>query len=337
MKVDGGILTKNPLQGADQAKTLEAMGYSGGFTFDGPHDPFLPLLAATASTENLDLITAIAVAFARSPMTTAQLAYDLQIASGGRFILGLGSQIKPHIERRFSMPWSNPAERMKEYVEALRAIWACWHEGKKLDFNGRFYTHTLMSPFLNPGPNPSGLPKVFLSGVGPLMTEVAGEVGDGFLVHPFNSMASLDQLTLPALRRGRESSGKSFEDFEISCQLMIAAGDTEEELATAKFVIKSQMAFYASTPAYKVVLDCHGLGELQPELQRMTRENRWQEMNDLIPDALFDAIAISGHTSEIAQKIMARCAPFADRVSLVTPYEADPARWQTIVAELTAP
>ena len=170
--------------------------------FEGPHDPFFPLLLAAEHTERLELTTAVAIAFARNPMTLANTAYDLQLASQGRFNLGLGTQIKPHIEKRFSMPWSQPATRMRELVLAIRAIWASWHEGKPLDFRGEFYTHTLMTPFFNPGPNPYGLPRIFLGGVGPRMTEVAGEVADGFMIHPFSTAKFMRETTLPALERG---------------------------------------------------------------------------------------------------------------------------------------
>ncbi len=334
MRVDSGILTKNPLDGAKQAGALEQLGYAGGFTFDGPHDPFLPLLAAASSTTTLELSTAIAVGFARNPLLLAQLAWDLQLASQGRFTLGLGSQIKAHIERRFSMPWSQPAARMREMVLAIRALWACWHDGEKLAFTGEFYTHTLMPPFLNPGPNPFGKPRIYLAGVGPAMTEVAGEVGDGFIVHPLNSVESLAQLTLPALAKGRDKAGKSAEPFDISCQIMMAAGDTDEELETAIATIRGQIAFYASTPAYRVILDCHGWGDLQPELQRMTRENRWDLMNDLITDEILNAFAVVGHTREIAGKIRQRVGDSVARVSLVTPYCTDAARFASVARAL---
>jgi probable F420-dependent oxidoreductase len=336
MRVDSGILTTNPLDGATQAQTLERLGYAGGFTFDGPHDPFLPLIAAASGTENLELSTAIAVAFARNPLTLAQLAWDVQIASKGRFTLGLGSQIKAHIERRFSMPWGQPAARMREMVLAIRAIWACWHDGQKLDFKGQFFTHNLMPPFLNPGPNPFGKPKIYLAGVGPVMTEVAGEVGDGFIVHPLNSSKTLAEATLPALRAGRAKVGKTLDDFDISCQIMVAAGDTDEELQTAIATIRGQIAFYASTPAYKVMLDCHGWGHLQPELQSMTRENRWDLMNDLVSDEVLRAFAVVGHTHEIAAGIRERVGDKVARISLVTPYTTDAARFAGVVAELSA-
>lgn len=335
MLIDGGLLTKNPLEGAKQAKTLEELGYTGGFTFEGPHDPFLPLLAAASGTSKLELSTAIAVAFARSPMLLAQLAWDLQIASEGRFTLGLGSQIKAHIERRFSMPWSHPAARMRELVLAIRAIWANWQENEKLAFTGQFYTHTLMPPLLSPGPNAFGKPDILLAGVGPAMTEVAGEVGDGFIVHPLNSPLSIDQLTLPSLATGRQKAGKTLENFGIRCQIMVAAGDTEEELQTAIATIRGQIAFYASTPAYKVILDCHGWGDLQPRLQQMTRENRWDLMNELVSDEMLNTFAVVGHTSEIAKKIRERMGSRIERISLVTPYTNDPVRFAGTAKELT--
>jgi probable F420-dependent oxidoreductase len=337
MRVDGGILTTNPLDGARQARELEQLGYAGGFTFDGRHDPFLPLLAAASATERLELSTAIAVAFARSPMLLAQLAWDLQLASQGRFTLGLGSQIKAHIERRFSMPWSHPAERMRELVLAIHAIWACWQDGEKLAFTGKFFTHTLMPPLLSPDPNPFGKPKIYLAGVGPAMTEVAGEVGDGFIVHPLNSGESLATLTLPALAAGREKAGKNLGDFDISCQVIVAAGDTEEEMATAIATIRGQIAFYASTPAYKVILDCHGWGDLQPVLQQMTRENRWDLMTELVSDEMLNTFAVVGHTSEIADKIRKKVGSQATRISLVTPYTTDQSRFASVVEQLSFP
>lgn len=336
MHVDGGILTTNPLDGGNQARQLEKLGYTGGFTFDGRHDPFLPLLAAAQATDKLELSTAIAVAFARSPMLLAQLAWDLQLASQGRFTLGLGSQIKAHIERRFSMPWGQPAARMRELVLAIQAIWNCWQHGEKLAFTGQFFTHTLMPPLLTPDPSPFARPKIYLAGVGPAMTEVAGEVGDGFIVHPLNSSTSLEHLTLPALAEGRAKTSKTLDDFDISCQIIVAAGDTEEELEIATSTVRGQIAFYASTPAYKVILDCHGWGHLQPELQRMTRENRWDMMTSLISDDMLNAFAVVGHTSEVAKKIQSRVAgKNIQRISLVTPYTTDPSRFAGVVRELS--
>ena len=315
---------------------MEQLGYAGGYTFDGPHDPFLPLLAAAQATRTLELSTAIAVAFARSPMLLAQLAWDLQLASGGRFSLGLGSQIKAHIERRFSMPWDQPAARMRELVQAIRSIWDCWQTGAPLAFNGRFYTHTLMPPLLRPQPLPCGLPPILLAGVGPGMTRVAGEVGDGFIVHPLNSPQSLANLTMPALREGRAAAGKDLQGFDITCQVIVATADDDAALQQAIDTIRTQIAFYCSTPAYRVMLDCHGWGDIQPELQQLTRENRWDKMNGMITDEILQAFAVVGKTGEIADRILDRLGGTpVTAVSLVTPYTTDPARFAGIVKSLS--
>ena len=334
MLIDGSLLHTNPLDAAEQAQQLEALGYAGGFTFEGPHDPFLPLVSAAGATNKLQLITGIAVAFARSPYTLAQLANDMQLASGGRFILGLGSQIKPHIERRFSMPWSKPASRMKELVQAIHAIWDSWYEGKKLDFNGEFYSHTLMPPLLNPGENPYGRPPVYIAGAGEKMVQVAAEVGDGLLVHPLHSRAFLQEYTLPSLQKGWDVNNKQRKDFSISCQALVAMGDTEEELAQAKSVVRNTIAFYSSTPAYRCVLDCHGWGELQPELQQLTRQNDWSAMEALISDEMLEALAVVGFRTEVADKLKEKYAGIADRLSIVAVYQQDPNYWKDIVKAL---
>jgi probable F420-dependent oxidoreductase len=334
LKIDGAILATNPGDAGPAARQLEQIGFDGGFTFEGPHDPFLPLAVAAEHTERLELATAIAVAFARNPMTLAYLGYDLQLHSRGRFILGLGSQIRPHIEKRFSSPWSRPAARMRELVLAIRAIWRAWQEGEKLDFRGDFYTHTLMTPLFNPGPNPHGLPRIFVAGVGPKMTEVVGEVADGFFVHPFHTPEFVRSVSLPALERGLASAGRAREAFEIACQVIVAAGSTEEELERAKTTAKAQIAFYGSTPAYRPVLECHGRGELQTELNRLSKRGAWLEMAGLIDDELLEKIAVVGSPQDIAPKLRARCEKFADRVSLIAPYALDPGNWASVVREL---
>jgi probable F420-dependent oxidoreductase len=246
-------------------------------------------------------------------MTLAQSAYDLQLASHGRFNLGLGTQIKPHIEKRYSMPWSKPAARMREMVLAIRAIWSAWHEGTKLDFRGEFYTHTLMTPFFNPGPSPYGLPRIFLGGVGPLMTEVAGEVGDGFMVHPFTTEKFMRETTIPALERGCERAGRTLADLEIALPLMTATNDAERN------AIRPRLAFYGSTPAYKVVLDAHGWGDLQPELNRLSKTGDWATMASLITDDMVDAFTICGATDELGPLVRKRWGDLVQRVSIDTP------------------
>jgi probable F420-dependent oxidoreductase len=334
MKVDGALFVADPSEAGPAARRLEELGYDGGFTFEGPHDPFLPLAVAAGATQRLELATAIAIAFARSPMTLANLGYDLQLQSRGRFILGLGSQIRPHIEKRFSMTWSRPAARMRELVQAIRAIWKTWHEGAPLAFRGEFYTHTLMTPVFDPGPNPHGLPRIFVAGIGPRMTEVVGEVADGFFVHPFHTPEFVESTTLPALARGLARAGRAREQFEVSCQLIVAAGADDEEVENARGAARMQIAFYASTPAYRPVLERHGLGALQEELNGLSKRGRWLEMAGRIDDELLERIAVVGPYDEIADRVRARCEKFADRVSLVAPAAPDPERLGAVVRAL---
>jgi len=336
MKVDGAIVVANPSQAGPVARGLEAAGYDGGFSFEGPHDPFLPLAVASENTERLELSTAVAIGFARNPMLLANLGYDLQWMSGGRFTLGLGTQIRPHIERRFSQAWSKPAARMREMVLAIRAIWSAWHEGAELDFRGEFYQHTLMTPVFHPGPHPNGPPGIFLAGVGPKMTEVAGEVADGFLVHPFHTEESLQKSTLPALDRGFARAGRHREEFAIACQAIVVAGANSDDLERAKNMARAQISFYGSTPAYRPVLECHGLGDLQVELNQLSKRGSWLEMAGRIDDELLEKVAVVGHDDDIADKLRARCEKFADRVSIIAPYAPDPGHWSELVRALKA-
>ena len=334
MKIDGSLLVENPAEAGPMAQQLESQGFHGGFTFEGRHEPFFPLCVAAQQTRELELITAIAIAFARNPMTLANTAYDLQLLSEGRFILGLGSQIRPHIEKRFSSVWSKPAARMRELVLAIRAIWASWQDGAELDFEGEFYRHTLMTPVFNPGPNPHGLPPIFLAGFGPRMTEIAGEVADGFLMHPFHSMKHVEEVTLPALERGRALASHKEVDFEISCQVILAMGDNDEELEQAMNGARAQISFYASTPAYRGVLDCHGWGDLQQELNVLSKRGAWLEMAGRVPDEVVEEVAIVGPCSAVAQRIRERYGSFAHRVSPVAPFRPDPEAMAAIAADL---
>jgi probable F420-dependent oxidoreductase len=336
MKVDSSILVSNPHDAGAIARSLEELGYDGGFTFEGRHDPFLPLSVAAEHTESLTLATAVAIAFARNPMLLANLGYDLQLQSGGRFILGLGSQIRPHIERRFSAVWSRPADRMREMVLAIRAIWSSWHDDAKLDFRGDFYTHTLMTPVFNPGPHPHGLPPIFVAGIGPKMTEAAGEVADGFFVHPFHTPKFIQEASLPALERGFAASGRTRDEFTISCQIIIASGENEEEFENAKNMARAQLSFYGSTPAYRSVLDCHGWGDLHLELNRLSKTGDWLEMAGLIDDEVLETIAVVGEPHEIAGKLLERCGWFADRVSLVAVYAPEAERWVDVARTIQA-
>ena len=336
MKVDGGFgITPGALEtAAPGAKEAEDAGYDGIWTAETSHDPFFPLLLASQATDHIQLGTGIAVAFARNPMTLANVAWDLQAYSGGRFILGLGSQIKPHITKRFSMEWSHPAARMREFILAMRAIWDCWDNGTKLDFRGDFYTHTLMTPFFNPGPNPHGTAKVFLAGVGELMTEVAGETCDGFLAHGFTTERYLKEVTLPALQRGLDKAGKSRSDLEISLPAFVVTGTNEEEMAESAAGTRRQIAFYGSTPAYRGVLDLHGWGDLQGELNALSKEGKWVEMGELITDDILETFAVVAEPSGLAAGIKARYGDVIDRVSFYAPYKADPDTWLPVIADL---
>jgi probable F420-dependent oxidoreductase len=331
LKVDGALVTTALADVPARARELEAAGYDGVFTFESSHDPFFPLLLAAEHTERIELTTAIAIAFARNPMNLASIAYDLQLASKGRFNLGLGTQIKPHIEKRFSMPWSHPADRMREFILAMRAIWASWADGGKLDFRGEYYRHTLMTPFFNPGPNPYGNPKIFLAAVGERMTEVAGEAADGILLHGFTTEQYVRDVTLPALERGWAKAGKQRSDFELSGPMFVVTGTNEEEYESARRGTKQQIAFYGSTPAYRGVLELHGWGDLQGELNRLSKQGDWVQMGELIDDAMLGTFAVTGEPEEIPGKLLARYGDIVDRVSFYAPYKSDPERWARVV------
>jgi len=338
MKVDGGLGSDLRQVGA-QAKELEATGYSGAWTAETNHDPFLPLLMGAEHTTELELGTSIAVAFARSPMTLANLAWDLQAFSQGRFNLGLGSQIKPHITKRFSMPWSHPAPRMREMIQAIRAIWDTWLTGAPLEFRGEFYTHTLMTPFFAPLASELegfGVPKIFLAGVGELMTEVAGETCDGFLCHGFTTERYLREVTIPALERGREKAGKTMEGFSIVGPSFVVTGGTDEEMEQAAAGTRQQIAFYGSTPAYRAVLERHGWGALQDELNGMSKQGEWVKMGELIDDEVLNTFAVVGAPEEIGPELHRRYGDVVDRISFYAPYQSDPDRWRQVLADIKA-
>ena len=313
---------------------LERLGYDRAFSFEAKHDPFVPLAVAGEHTSRIELGTAVAIAFARTPMTLANVAWDLQTVTGGRFVLGLGSQIRPHVEQRFSMPWSPPVARMRELVLGIRAIWEAWETGEPLAFAGELYTHTRMIPAFDPGPNVFGAPRILTAGVGPQMTEVAGEVADGFLVHPVNTRRSLLELTLPALARGAARAGRDVADLEVVCVTIVVTGRTEEELARSREAVRQQLAFYGPTPAYRPVFELHGFGDLHPELKARARDGRWAEMGALIPDELIETIAVVGEPHEIAPQLRARLAGISDHVSLVNNRAPDPEHFAEVVADL---
>lgn len=322
---------------AAAARLAEQRGYRGLWLPETKHDPFPLLAMCTTDTSRIELGTSIAVAFARNPMSTAMLANDLQVYSGGRFVLGLGPQVRSHITRRFAMPWSAPADRMRDYVKAVRAIWRSWATGAALDYQGRFYQHSLMSPFFDPGPNPHGNPPVLLAGVGPRMSEVAGEVADGFLVHSFTTARYLSNVTRPALLKGRMMSGRSdLRGFQVSGAVFVVTGETAAARTAADAAVRNRIAFYASTPSYLPVLAEHGWEEVGATLTGMAKAGRWDHMGEVIDDDMLQAFAVVADPPDVASAISERYGSLLTRVALSAPYEASAGLWDPIVDELQA-
>jgi probable F420-dependent oxidoreductase len=307
-----------PIEVEAAAVAAEKDGYDGFGAAETKHDVFPSLALAARATSRITLQSAIAVAFARNPMNVAVLANDLQLISEGRFQLGLGSQVRAHIERRFAMPWGKPAARMEEFVRAVRAIWRAWG-GERLAFRGEFYRHTLMTDFFDPGPNPHGNPPILVAAVGELMTRTAGRVADGLLVHPLTSAAYLSERTRPALREAR---GGDLGDFTVCLSAMVVLGADEAARSRAEQAVKGQIAFYASTPSYRAVLELHGWGELADQLNALSRRQAWAEMTALISDEVLETFAVTG---DVAAGLRDRFGGLVDRISLYTPYEVDPA------------
>lgn len=315
------MLSDSVLGAADRARVLEGLGADGVFSFENSHDPFLPL-AAAAPVSSLALTTNVAIAFPRSPMHLAHTAWDLQALSSGRFRLGLGAQVRPHVEKRYGSTWGNPVEHLREWVEAVRAILEHWQHGTPLRFEGRYTRHTLMTLAFNPGPNPFGIPPILVGALGPQMTRMAAEVADGLLVMPFNSARHLAERTLPAVDAGLAASGRTRDDLEITIEVIAGVGRTDEELARAR-QITGILGFYGSTPSYRPVLDVHGWGDLQPELNRLSKQGDWATMAGLVDDEMLHTLAVFGSPTEVAAQIVERYGDVADRVCVYFPgYEA---------------
>ncbi|MFJ9363995.1 TIGR03617 family F420-dependent LLM class oxidoreductase [Nocardia sp. NPDC101769] len=317
-------------ESGSRAARLRELGVDGVFTFEGAHDVFLPL--TLAATSGVDIMTNVAMAFPRSPMHLAHTAWDLQSLSGGRFRLGLGSQIRTHIERRYGSTWSEPVERMRDTVLAVQAILRAWQDGQRLDYRGRFWQHTLMTPQFDPGPNPHGAPPVLVGALGPRMTTMAAEVANGLLVMPFNTERHFRERTLAAVAQGR---GDSTRPFEIIVEAIVAMGDSERELIEARRAVRNLLAFYGSTPAYRPVLEVEGWAELQPELNLLSKQGRWREMAGLIEDPMVDALTVSGTPVECAELISTRFGDSASRVCCYFPgYQVTDAAIADLVAAL---
>ena len=327
MKVDGE-LPMGMDKIVDRIGPMAEAGYDGAQSIETGHDPFLPLVLAAEHSKDIDLITAIAVAFGRNPLNLAALGNDLNSYSEGRFILGMGSQIKAHIEKRFSMPWGKPAARMREMIMAMRAIWANWYDAEPLNFRGEFYNHTLMTPMFTPTLSDYGPPRVFIAAVGPMMTEVAADLCEGMLVHPLTTVDYLRNHTLPIVEKGLAKRGLTRKDFELSYPVFVVSGQNEDEFKKNDRAIRERIAFYSSTPAYKRVLESHGWENLQPELNQMSKRGEWVAMGDLITDEMLNSFAVVGEPDKIVPMIKERYTGLVDRISInftYAPLEQRPA------------
>jgi probable F420-dependent oxidoreductase len=319
VKLDVAMLSHDLRTVPEYARKVEALGFDCLWSAETQHDPFLPLAAAATVTSRIRLGTSIAVAFPRSPMVLAHTAWDLAKASGGRFILGLGSQVKGHNERRFSVKWESPAPRMREVVLALRAIWDCWQNGTKLAFKGQFYRFDLMTPFFNPGPIEHPKVPVYVAGVNQHMCRVAGEVCEGLHVHPFNSPKYLREYVQPAVNEGLKAASKRREDFTYATSSFVIIGDSEAELATQRRAVKQQIAFYASTRTYEPVLAAHGWQDVGPHLHRKSVEGDWKGMAELISDEMLETYAVTATADTIAARLNERYDGLLDRTAFYQP------------------
>lgn len=315
LKIDV-MLSSSVVDAAERARALESTGVDGVFTFENAHDVFFPLVAA-APVCSLDLMTNVAMAFPRSPMHMAHAAYDLHLLSRGRFRLGLGSQVRAHVEKRYGARWGAPVAHMRESVQAVRAILRSWQDRTRLDFRGEYTTHTLSTPVFDPGPNPFGVPKVLVGALGPRMSAMAAEVADGVLVMPFNSDRHMRERTWPAIEAGLHTGGRTRDDVEIVAEVIVGVGRDDAELDAARNV-RGLLSFYGSTPAYRPVLDVEGWGDLQPELNARSKRGEWQTMASLVTDEMVGTLAVHGTPDAVAAEIVERYGD-CDRVCAYFP------------------
>ena len=330
MKVDAEVAVKSPSEAAELARKAEAFGFDCFWCNETKHDPFVQIALAAASTERIALGTSIALAFTRSPTTLAYTSWDLQSLSRGRLILGLGSQVKGHIERRFGMKWEPPAPRMKDVILALRSVWRSWQEGGKLDFQGRFVTLDLMTPFFSPGPIERPEIPVYVAAVNPGMCRVAGAVADGVHVHPLHTVKYLKEVVIPSIDRGRRESGRERGSFSVAASVFAAVGDTEAERRGIREKMRGQVAFYASTRSYRRVMDLHGWGDVCDRLHELSSKGEWLKMASEVPDQMLEEFVVEGTWKGIGEALVSRYEGLADRVRLYTPFDGKP-EWKGFV------
>ncbi len=337
MKFDATIMPTSLKHVPDLARQIEAMGFDGLWCAETGHNPFLPLCLAASITNRIALGTGIAVAFPRSPMVTAQIAWDLAEQSNGRFILGLGTQIKPHIVRRFSAVWDKPGPRLREYILSLRAIWDTFQRNAPLRFKGEYYNFTLMTPFFTPGPIPTPDVPIYIAGVNPYLCRLAGELCQGFHVHPLHTARYLREAIIPNIEQGAASAGRTRADVQLTCAIFVVTGENEQAIENAKGAVKSQIAFYASTPSYESVLELHGWTDVAQQLNNLSRQGRWIEMGALITDDMLNEFAVVAPHDQLARRVRERYAGLLDRIGYYFPFElgVNEALWQDAVKVLS--
>lgn len=319
------------------AESAEKAGFAGLWDTETQHDPFLQLALAAPPTRTLELGTAIALSFTRSPMSMAYTAWDLAALSEGRFILGLGTQVKAHNERRFSVTWDQPLPRLREIIEGMRAIWHSWRTGEKLNFRGDFYKFTLMTPFFTPPPHQHRIP-IYIAGVNTGLCKLAGELCEGFHIHPLNSVQYLKNIVRPAISEGAAIAGRSLEDVTLAASVFAITGENEAQTENLRAFVRSQISFYASTPSYRVIFEQHGWGEIADELGSMAARKQWAEMPRLVTDEMIDAFAIVAPPDKVGEAAIARYAGLVDRIMFYIPYlpgQFD-ALWQPTIASFAA-
>jgi len=316
MRVTTSITTDDLATVGVTAARLEAAGFDALSTQENRHDPFVPLTLAAAATERIELATNVAIAFPRSPMVTATVSWDLQALSGGRFTLGLGSQIKPHNERRFSVPWSAPAPRMREYVQSMKAIFSCWQNGERLKYEGDHYQFSLMTPNFTPPVLASGPPPIHIAAVGPNMLGVAGRECDGVMLHPFCTRLYLEQAILPKLKRGLDAAGRRLDDYEIAGGGFVATGETNAEVDRAIEFVRKRIGFYGSTPSYWPVLELHDQLELGHKLNALSKAGEWDAMTAAVGDDLVELFCARGRHDELADAVRDQFGGLVDTIGI---------------------
>lgn len=326
MKIDVGVLVPNLLDIPDVARSAEEIGFDCLWTSETQHEPFLPLALAAEHTRRIELGTSIAVAFARSPTNLAHIAWDLANASNGRFILGLGTQVKAHIERRFGMAWESPAPKLREMILAMRAVWDSWQGDGRVNFRGDFYKITLMTPFFNPGPIEHPAIPIYIAGVNEHLCRVAGELCQGFHVHPFHTPKYIREIVLPNIEQGARKANRARGDIQLSSAIFVAMDDAERD------AVRAQISFYASTPTYRTVLEVHGWGEVGQKLSALAARGLWDDMPALITDEILNEVAIVAPIDEVAARIRTRYTGLLDRITLYAPFSPEEApKWRQLV------